>query len=149
VTLSNNRFTVRGVIEKTTDRDYFAFTVPTDSTIELKLRGAAFGTTLDGTLRLYRADGTCVKNMDTTYLGETITRSIPAGTYYAVAMSHGSYGDVGQYTMYCTLTPSTAGASTAPSTGHALARASSGNTFSQTPIRSSSLLQQLESANLI
>jgi hypothetical protein len=89
---------------------------------------------LDGTLRLYRVDGTLVAKADTASLGETINKFLPAGKYVAIVQSHGSYGDVGQYTLYGYQTA----VGSAPSAGT--------NPFSTTPIKHS-MIELIEDAN--
>jgi hypothetical protein len=93
------KFAFNGVVNSTSDYDCFVVT-SIGANITLKLRTPAQGAMLDGTLRLYKVDGTLVAKADTSSLGETIMKFLPAGKYVAIVQSHGSYGDVGQYTLY-------------------------------------------------
>jgi hypothetical protein len=96
---ANGKFMVKGEIGNTSDRDYFRFAF-SGGTLTLKLRSQGAGATLDGWLRLYNQNGTLLKHVNNPDLSETIVRSLPPGTYYAVVFSNGSYGDIGQYTLY-------------------------------------------------
>jgi hypothetical protein len=60
---------------------------------------------LDLKLTLLNSTGNIVAVEDTSSLGETLTQTVPAGTYYIQLASHGSYGDVGQYTLTGTIVP--------------------------------------------
>ena len=127
------KFSFNGVVSTTTDYDCFVVT-SVGANITLKLRTPAQGAMLDGTLRLYRVDGTLVAKADTASLGETINKFLPAGKYVAIVQSHGSYGDVGQYTLYGYQTA----VGSAPSAGT--------NPFSTTPIKHS-MIELIEDAN--
>ncbi len=87
-----------GIIEKMTDRDYFSFT--TDAgVVSFTGEVAAYGPTLDLKLELWSAGGTLLASADSSSLGETLSMSLPAGSYCVAVASHGLYGDVGQYTI--------------------------------------------------
>jgi hypothetical protein len=125
------KFVFNGIANTTTDYDCFVVT-SIGANITLKLRTPTCGAMLDGTLRLYKVDGTLVTRADTASLGETIERFLPSGKYVAIVQSHGGYGDMGQYTLYGYQTaPASA---PLPATTHA---------FSNTKIESS-LVAQLE-----
>jgi hypothetical protein len=112
---SSNKFIVKGVMNSLSDRDFFKITLSGGGQLQLKLRADGAGAMLDAKFRLYRADGSTVVATDGTGLAETITRTLPSGTYYALVYSHGSYGDVGQYAMFAYFTPSApAGPAQAP-----------------------------------
>jgi len=93
-----------GVIDKTTDRDYFSFT--TDAGI-VSFSGSvmADGPTLDLKLELWSAGGSLIATADTATFGESLSATVAAGSYRLVVASHGSYGDVGQYTVSGTIIP--------------------------------------------
>jgi titin len=55
--------------------------------------------TLDLKLSLYTSTGALVASADTSSLGESLTVNLPGGSYRLAVASHGSYGDVGQYTI--------------------------------------------------
>lgn len=87
-----------GVIEKMTDVDYFRFT-SAGGEVDLRANVAALGPMLDLALSLQDAAGNVVAAADTTDLGESISAVLTAGEYFLAVSSHGSYGDVGQYTI--------------------------------------------------
>lgn len=99
LTFNAGKFSVRGLITSVNDKDFFKFSF-NGGTFTLKLRGQGAGWMLDAKLRIYKADGTIVSNVDTTSLGETIVKTLAPGTYYAAVFSHGGYGDIGRYTLY-------------------------------------------------
>lgn len=129
------KFVFNGIVSTTSDYDCFVVT-SVGANITLKLRTAASGAMLDGTLRLYKVDGTLVKKLDTSSLGETFSQFLAAGKYVAIVQSHGGYGDVGQYTLYGY--QQVVSSAPLPATTHAFC-------FSNTPIRTS-LVAQLEEA---
>ena len=90
-----------GVIEKTTDADVYSFATSA-GTISLAGKVASAGATLDLKLELTDASGTVLASADTSSLGETLSATVPTGTYYVNVKSHGGYGDVGQYTITAT-----------------------------------------------
>lgn len=100
-----------GVIEKTTDGDWFAFTAGSGQA-SFKLSTASVGANLDAKLSLYRAPAapgllpTLVASADPgDELGASLTAALSAGTYYLKVSSHGSYGDVGQYSLLGSVAP--------------------------------------------
>jgi hypothetical protein len=105
VLASGGSFSIGGRIEKMTDADYFSFTT-TGGTLDLTAAVAQFGPTLDLKLELRSSTGTLIASSDTSSLGETLSSMLSAGTYYISVASHGSYGDVGSYTLGGTLTSS-------------------------------------------
>ena len=87
-----------GVIERPTDNDVFSFTtVP--GRVSVQVRPAAYGPMLDLKVDLYNSSGTLVTGVNTTSLAETLTATVPAGTYYVHVKGNGQYGDIGQYTI--------------------------------------------------
>src|SRR5207344_1955473 len=91
-------FSVGGVISNTAETDYYRFTTGAGR-VNLSVDVAAIGAMLDATLELRDANNNVIDRADSTSLGELLSVSVAAGTYYAVVRSHGSYGDLGQYTL--------------------------------------------------
>lgn len=89
---------VTGVIEKTSDVDFFTYQSTGGATV-FTLAPAEFGAMLDGTLALYDAGGTLLQLADTTSLGESIAAELMPGSYFLAVGSHGAFGDIGQYTL--------------------------------------------------
>jgi hypothetical protein len=88
-----------GVIEKTTDTDFFNFGT-TGGVVSLSVNVAPVGANLDARLSLYNAAGGLLATADPgDRLGATITLALAPGRYYVAVLSHGAYGDVGQYTL--------------------------------------------------
>lgn len=102
LTLSGTSASASGVIEQMTDSDWFRFTTAA-GTVSFTVNVAQYGAMLDAKVELRDAAGNLVTSADTSSLGETITANVAAGTYYLVVASHGSYGDVGQYTVSGTI----------------------------------------------
>ena len=90
-----------GVIEKTTDADVFSFTTGAGA-VTLEADPAAQGGMLDVKLDLRDASGNLVAASDNG-LSESISTNLAAGKYYLTVSSHGSYGDIGQYTIQGTV----------------------------------------------
>ena len=104
-----------GIIAQTTETDFFSFSTAAGS-VTLNVNTIAFGATLHAKMQLFDASGNLlatVANANT--LGQTITDTLAAGTYYVSVDSYGQYGDVGQYTVSGTVslapTPVTLGQS--------------------------------------
>jgi hypothetical protein len=103
-------FGVSGLINSTADSDVFRFTT-TGGAANFALNVAQFGANLDSVLQLVSAAGqTLVTASPTTSFGATIATTLASGTYYLIARSSGSYGNVGTYT----LTGTVPGSSQAP-----------------------------------
>jgi hypothetical protein len=96
--VSGDTLSGSGVIEKTTDSDYFKF-MTAGGAVTLSANVIAAGATLDLKLALYDANGGLVGTADTASLGESISLTLSPGTYYLSVISEGNYGDVGQYTI--------------------------------------------------
>jgi hypothetical protein len=90
--------TASGVITTTADRDYYSFTT-TGGAVSFTGAVAQYGAMLDLKLELRDANDNVVAAADTASLGETVSATVGAGTYYIVVASHGGYGDIGQYTL--------------------------------------------------
>ena len=105
LTLSSNAFAADGVIERTTDWDYFKFS-STAGSYAFDASTIADGATLDLQLGLFDSTGAQLALARTGSLGEKLTGALAtAGTYYLGVASHGGYGDVGQYKLTGTVTP--------------------------------------------
>lgn len=92
------RTDVAGIIEKTTDTDKYVFTTA-GATEVFTVNVAANGPMLDAKLYVVDAANAVWGTADTANFGETLNVTLPAGQYWLVVASHGSYGDVGQYTV--------------------------------------------------
>ncbi len=99
LSVTGNSYSASGVITTISDVDLYRFTVPSNGTVTINLNVAQFGAMLDGKLQLEDSTGQVLVTADTASLSETMTLSISAGTYYVAAQSHGSTGDIGQYTI--------------------------------------------------
>jgi hypothetical protein len=93
-----------GVIERSTDIDYFRFN-STGGLVDLSADVAPFGPMLDLALSLTDASGNLLASADTLTLGERVSAIVPAGDYYLAVSSHGGYGDIGQYTISGSVVP--------------------------------------------
>ena len=97
LTRIDNSFSASGIIARTTDQDYFGFTT-TGGAMSIKVDVAALGPMLHAKLELRSAsDQVLVTAADPTTLGQSIVTNLPAGQYFVVVKSFGSYGDLGQY----------------------------------------------------
>ena len=103
---SGSTVTGSGVITETVDTDWFSFATGTGA-VSLTVHVAQYGAMLDAKLELRNAAGNLVTSADNASLGETVSASVAAGTYYLVVLSHGSYGDVGQYSVSGTVASGT------------------------------------------
>jgi len=103
LTPTGNTIGTDGLITKTSDRDYFRFDAAAGS-VTLNVTVPKFAN-LDAKLELWSSDGlTLLASSDpTTGLGATITTTLAGGSYIMVVASHGSYGDVGTYTVSGTI----------------------------------------------
>jgi hypothetical protein len=105
----NGSISAKGVITKASDSDMFKFNVPAAGSLTISVTPFTLGGMLDASLELTDSAGTVLQTADTASLGETITQSVTAGTYYARVYSHGAdlfggnEGDIGQYELRGTL----------------------------------------------
>lgn len=97
-----------GVIEKSTDVDYFKFHTP-GGLVQLTADVAALGPMLDLAVTLTDADGNVLASADTDSLGERVSALVSEGDYYIAIASHGGYGDIGQYRISGTTVPEPVG----------------------------------------
>ena len=85
-----------GIVEQRTDADYFAFdTLAGD--VAFLLDVAPFGAMLDASLALYDSTGLLLASAATASLTESLSLTLPGGTYALAVTSAGNYGDIGQY----------------------------------------------------
>ena len=106
LSVAGNSVSGAGIIELTSQHDYYSFNVPVTGSATFNVNVAPFGAMLHAILEIHNAsDGTLASAASATTLGQTLTVNLPAGTYYAVVKSFGQYGDVGQYTLTGQLTP--------------------------------------------
>ena len=96
-----------GVIERIADSDYFSF-ASTGGTYKVTLTPDS-PSSLDGKLLIYNSNGDLLAASDAfAAIDASVTMSLPAGTYYAVAAGHNNYGDIGTYAIgVATATPGT------------------------------------------
>lgn len=116
---TSGQFSEPGIIAKTTDKDFFVFrtlagSVTASATVPDELNN------LDAVLELQDRRGNVLASADPNgSFNASITASVARGTYYWVVKSHGSYGDVGQYTLSGQYLPTTPrGALVAPDGEH-------------------------------
>jgi hypothetical protein len=105
LTIIGNSFAGSGVIEQIEDADFFSVYLDGASSVSINVAGAEFGQMLDASLALYAADGELLQLVDTLSLNEFLNITLPAGTYDIAVLSHGSYGDIGQFSFTGTITP--------------------------------------------
>lgn len=103
--VSDTSATATGIITQITDKDYFSFST-LQGTVSFSVSPAAIGGNLDATLTLYNSSGTVLATANTTALGESITANVAAGQYFLAVGSHGSVGDIGQYSVSGTIVTS-------------------------------------------
>ncbi len=115
--INGNSVSATGIIGSTLDQDRFKFTTTIGGQASFTANVARYGAMLDLALLLYDSNGNIVASADTTSLQESILNlNLTAGTYFLVVKSHGSYGDVGQYTITGTVPSGTvSNASASPS----------------------------------
>jgi hypothetical protein len=94
----------KGIIGKTDDLDYWSFTVE-EGTLTFELSVPLGVNNLDAKVQLVDAEGqVIVEWQDPAYAGGAMfTATVPAGSYRLVVGSHGSYGDVGEYSILGTI----------------------------------------------
>jgi hypothetical protein len=85
-----------GVIEKSTDADFFSFVTAGGPAI-INADVAPFAPMLDLSLGLYDAAGNPLVSAATASLGESISAFLAPGTYKLGVFGAGGYGDLGQY----------------------------------------------------
>jgi len=91
--------TNQGIITTTADRDYFAFDTGAGN-ISLSVTVPIGINNLDAVLELRDANDVLIASSDPAgQFTASINATVAAGSYRAVVASHGSYGDIGTYTI--------------------------------------------------
>ena len=104
LSLNGTSVSTQGVIEKTSDADVFSFT--TGAGPVMFSADPVAGGMLDLKLELRDSAGTLLASQDNG-LGESLSTNLAAGDFYLTISSHGSYGDVGQYSLHGEITEPT------------------------------------------
>lgn len=105
LSISSGSISGSGIIEKTTQTDYYSFTTGA-GTDTFNMNVAQYGAMLHAKLALYDSGGNLVATAaNAGTLSQSLTVTLNAGTYYIVAESYGQYGDVGQYTLSGSVVP--------------------------------------------
>jgi hypothetical protein len=91
--------TARGVITTVNDVDTYRFTQTTPGHASIRLDAAERSAMLDADVDVLDVHGNVLASLDTPSLGETLTVSLPMGQFFVAVHSHGSQGDIGQYTL--------------------------------------------------
>jgi hypothetical protein len=103
---------ISGIISKTSDADWFQFSVTTAGRMSLQANVAQVGANLDARLSLFRVEDFITPSGNvqiylvpvatadpSTSLNASLAANVTPGNYIAIVASHGEYGDVGQYTL--------------------------------------------------
>ncbi|MHB1036352.1 MAG: hypothetical protein ACYC0Y_17045, partial [Pirellulales bacterium] len=99
LSVANNQATGSGILTTTADVDYFSFTTGSGQ-VSFTLNVAEVGPDLDARLELRRATGEVIASADPSgSLTATVSATVSAGDYRLAVSSHGTYGDVGQYSI--------------------------------------------------
>jgi hypothetical protein len=107
LTVSDNLVFGGGVITSTADVDYFSFTAG-EGPISMTVNVASGINNLDARLELRDAAGSLIAAVDpSNSFGGTLAAYLAAGSYRLVVASHGTYGDVGQYSIIGAVQPPT------------------------------------------
>ena len=103
---SGTSFSGSGIIERTTDADYFSFTTSTGGGFSFNANTNSIGPTLDMKLELRNSANSVIASSDLAGpANEQVATHLAPGTYYVDVASHGGFGDVGQYTFNGSITP--------------------------------------------
>lgn len=109
--MATQSFSKGGIINTSTDVDYYSFTMPVNGTFKLSAipfntGNNNLGANLDVRVNLYKTNGTLIKAYtSTTTLDATVDTTLTAGTYYLSvdnttnANTPSNYGIVGAYTL--------------------------------------------------
>jgi hypothetical protein len=96
--------TGKGIINSMYDSDFFKFTSG-GGQFQVNVNAAKFGPNLIPIAELWSTNG-FVARADAGSLTQSIIHAnVPAGTYIVVVKGFGDYGDVGQYTVYVSFSP--------------------------------------------
>lgn len=127
---------IKGVIEQRTDKDFFQFTTGA-ATVNLSAVPGDRGPDLDIRLDLYDSGGNLLQSSDPAGLPSTLSRSVPAGTYYVsvdgvgvgdpLTTGYSDYGSTGQYTLTGTFSGGASITVTSPNGGESWTAGSNQN----------------------
>jgi hypothetical protein len=102
LSLAGNLYSAHGVIEQTTDKDFYSFT-STGGLVSFLVAVAQYGPMLDASAEILDSSGDILAQQDTSSLSEFVYVTLPTtsglAAYDLVVYSHGDYGDVGQYSV--------------------------------------------------
>lgn len=99
LTVSGGNLSGGGIIGRMTDVDYFSFSADA-GVVNFSVSVLTVGANLDARIELRDATGTLIASADpSTSLSATISANVAAGNYRLVVASHGTFGDLGQYTI--------------------------------------------------
>ena len=90
---------VSGIIESTSQQDYYSFSVFTSGAVSFSVNPAPYGPMLHARLEIHDSADNVIATAAASTLSQSIITSLPAGDYFLVVKSFGQYGDVGQYTV--------------------------------------------------
>ncbi len=108
----SSQSTIAGIIEKTSDQDWFRFST-SGASVSINLKTVEFAN-LDARLEVYKVvptwfgsstsliasvDGPILFGAPFSGLGASYNASLAAGDYMVAIKSHGGYGDLGNYTL--------------------------------------------------
>jgi hypothetical protein len=97
--ITNGTVNFAGLINRHDDVDVWQFTT-TGGALSFTLTVSQYGPNLDGILELRDANNTLLVLADPTgSFNASISTTVVAGTYYLVARSDGTYGNMGRYTI--------------------------------------------------
>ncbi|HXE51746.1 MAG TPA: hypothetical protein VN541_01980, partial [Tepidisphaeraceae bacterium] len=102
LTVNRNNVSGSGVIEQTTDADFFSFQT-SGGRVSLQANVAQYGAMLHLKMVVLTSKGKIVATEEGSSLGQSFKANLKAGTYYVEIESFGAYGDVGQYTITGTI----------------------------------------------
>lgn len=94
-----NALLAAGVITSVGDHDFYSFSTANEAYAAFTLAGAPYGGMLDASMALYDSNGSLLKLVATSSLGEFLDMVIPAGMYSLDVFSAGVVGDIGQYVL--------------------------------------------------
>jgi hypothetical protein len=99
LTVNGSQLSGSGFITTTSDVDFFSFSTDAGQ-ISVNVSVPTSVNNLDAKLQLFDANGSLIAAADpSTSFGASISATVAAGSYRVAVSSHGSYGDVGQYTV--------------------------------------------------
>jgi hypothetical protein len=101
--ISGGSVNFAGLLNHQDDADVWQFST-TGGSVSFSLSVAQFGANLDATLELRDADGNLVASASpSNSLNASVSATLAVGSYFVVARSDGTYGNMGQYTIVGTV----------------------------------------------